>query len=516
MNLNAYIIRDYMDEPVLWECIREDLIGLPYENVDIYEHGLPAQGNTVYVISPADFMRNYEELFDGAYIITGPCEQSIPKEPVSVLCIAGTKSPLEIRREIQRVFHFFYKWEVSLYQLLSRNAPLREYGVCSLEIFDNPITMYNPGHRNVFFCEKQKPKHLMLFHEEDIDAYLPDVEIEELRLDPVFQASIYATRPTIYPADMWGYRILYDNVRVEDVYVARIMICEYDHPIRDSDYPLLRVLACFLSHGLRHQDILFDNHPKGFDDCISQLVQGQQPEEALLQSALTAYKWHITDLYFCVLIPVNTYDQRMRSVSSVCSRLESSIAESAAIINKGQILLIVNQKRALSTRDEILAQLIYIQRENLLKAGVSNTFSNLMELSEYYQQALVALSIGSESNEMLWTFRYEKYAYRHLLIRASEGFSVEALCPAGLLRLIRYDREHKRTYTRSLKAFIENHMSVSRAIRQLYLQRATFIYQLKRIKEISGLNLNDKSSQFQLLIVFQIMDERKYELPAIM
>ena len=90
---------------------------------------------------------------------------------------------------------------------------------------------------------------------------------------------------------------------------------------------------------------------------------------------------------------------------------------------------------------------------------------------------------------------------------------MDALCPFGLLQLMQYDRMHRRTYTRSLKAFIENQMSVSKAIQQLYIQRATFIYQLKRIKEISGLDLNDKSCQFQLLIVFQIMDEKKYELP---
>ncbi len=513
MNLNAYIIKEYLEETILWEHIQEDLTGLPYENVDLYERETCPERDTVYVISPSSFAEDQGKLLCGAYIVTGVCEQGEGEYPVSVICIDSIKSPIKILREVQRIFHFFYEWEIELYQLLGRNASLREYGVCSLEIFNNPLTMYTPGHRNIFCCEKQKPKALRLFHEEDINAYLPASEIEELRLDPVFQASVYEEQPAIYPADMWGYRILYDNVRIEGVYMARIMVCEFDHPLRDADHALLRVLASFLSQGLKYQDILFNSHPKGFDECMFQLLQGCQPEETLLQAALDAWKWLVTDAYFCVLIPVNIYDQAMHSVSAVISRLEAVIAGSAAVLNKEQILLIVNQSRALSTRDEILSQLIYIQRENLLKAGVSNVFTNLRNLSEYYRQAFVALSIGLEENETFWTFRYENYAYRHLLLRASEGSSIEALCPDGLLKLIQYDREHKRTYTRSLKAFLENQMSVSRTIRQLYLQRATFIYQLKRIKEISGLNLNEKSSQFQLLIVFQIMDEKKYELP---
>ena len=515
MKLNAYVIREFLKGPVLWDSIGEDLTGMPYENADLYEEGLSLETDTVYVISPADFLQNYTAFSCGAYVVAGSCHQETAGYGVSVICVDSTEKPQEILRGLRRIFRMFDKWEIALYRLLGRNAPLREYGVCSLEIFGNPITMYTPGHRNIFCCEKQKPKSLRLFHEEDINAYLPNGEIEELRLDPVFQASVHAMRPAVYPADMWGYRILYDNVRLEGIYVARIMICEFDQPLRDCDHMLLRVLAGFLSQALGHQDILFNSHPRGFDECISRLIQGNQPEETVFSAALEAWHWDVGDSYFCVLIPVSSYDQVMRSVSAVSSRLEASIAGSAAVINKDQIVLIVNQSRALSTRDEILSQLIYIQRENLLKAGVSNTFTSLLDLSEYYRQALVALSIGSKSNEMLWTFRYENYAYRHLLQRASEGSSIEALCPAGLLKLIRYDQKHKRAYTRSLKAYMENQMSVSRTIRQLYLQRATFIYQLKRIKEISGLNLHEKSSQFQLLIVFQIMDEKKYELPQI-
>ncbi len=516
MNLNAYVVREFLKEPVLWDSIREELIDMPYENADLYERGLLPEADTVYVISPGDFQRDWETFTCGAYLVVGACQQNPSGYGFSVICLENAKNLLEILRELRRVYCMFNRWEIALYQLLGRNASLREYGVCSLEIFGNPITMYTPGHRNIFCCEKQKPKSLRLFHEEDINAYLPNAEIEELRLDPVFHASVHAMRPAIYPADMWGYRLLYDNVRIEGIYVARIMICEFDQPLRDCDHLLLRVLAGFLSRGLEHQDILINGHPKGFDECMSQLIQGFQPEETLLGAALEDYHWDVEDSYFCVLIPINSYDQVMRSVSAVSSRLEASIEGSAAVINKDQILLIVNEARALSTRDEILSQLIYIQRENLLKAGVSNTFTNLLNLSEYYKQALVALSIGSESNGMLWTFRYENYAYRHLLLKASGGSSIEALCPAGLHKLIQYDQKRRRAYTRSLKAYIENQMSVSRTIRQIYLQRATFLYQLKRIKEISGLNLNDKNTQFQLLIVFQIMDEKKYELPQIL
>ena len=48
--------------------------------------------------------------------------------------------------------------------------------------------------------------------------------------------------------------------------------------------------------------------------------------------------------------------------------------------------------------------------------------------------------------------------------------------------------------------------------RKLYLQRATFLYQLQRILEISGLKLDDHKVRLELLIAFEIMDEMHMKL----
>ena len=62
MKLNAYVIREFLKGPVLWDSIGEDLTGMPYENADLYEEGLSLETDTVYVISPADFLQNYTDV----------------------------------------------------------------------------------------------------------------------------------------------------------------------------------------------------------------------------------------------------------------------------------------------------------------------------------------------------------------------------------------------------------------------------------------------------------------------
>lgn len=70
---------------------------------------------------------------------------------------------------------------------------------------------------NDFFSERDKGKQLQFFHEEEVNAFLPDEEIDVLKLDSEFISTIDSTKPGIFSENMWGYRILYYNIRISDI-----------------------------------------------------------------------------------------------------------------------------------------------------------------------------------------------------------------------------------------------------------------------------------------------------------
>ena len=72
--------------------------------------------------------------------------------------------------------------------------------------------------------------------------------------------------------------------------------------------------------------------------------------------------------------------------------------------------------------------------------------------------------------------------------------------------LIDYDREHNRSYANILKTYLQCNMSVAKAMKRLYVQRATLLYQLKRIDEISQLDLQDYQTRLYLMIYFAVSD----------
>lgn len=512
MNLNLYIISDYINQKVLHSFIKDNLIDCPLAGVTLYNSDSAPLDGWLYLITASDWKKDSVLFTSGQFVIWDWDRDCEDNNKVSCIGIDKEKTIYQLFFSIQKIFERFQQWEVQLYQHLTQHHTLREFGSSAQEFLENPISMYTAGLRNIFFCERHYPGKQMLFNEKDIEAYLPYEDIEALRLDKEFIKTVDAQEPQIFPDEFWGYRILYDNIRINGIYVARVMACEIERPIRNSDYAILRKLAEFLKVGIEQQETLINNHPKDFDSTIHQLIDGKPPAPELLDTVLKALDWKETDTYFCILIPISIHDKAIHTVHTFCTRLESQIAGSVSLIIKDYFMVLVNMRHAIQTRTEILSNLAYLLREGLLKAGISTEFSNLHQLIHYYNQAKTALSIGYETDPTIWYYRYEKYAYRHLLRCAAGDLPVEALCPEGLLRLIQYDYKHKREYTRSLKVYLENNMSITQTIRILYMQRSTFIYQLKRIQEISGMELKDKKTRIHLLLVFQIIDEKNTDI----
>ena len=112
--------------------------------------------------------------------------------------------------------------------LFLEEAPLNSYGNAIMAITRNPVCLYSEDMRLLFFSEQKKELKYRLFLDSDINHYLPDSDIEELKIDKEYNATMDAIDPAIFSANHWGYRILYYNIRFDGVYVARLMFCETD------------------------------------------------------------------------------------------------------------------------------------------------------------------------------------------------------------------------------------------------------------------------------------------------
>ncbi len=515
MNINSYILLDYLKIPVRKSYLKSSNLQRPLRGIAFFREGRRPEPSYATLVQSKELETALRNVETGCFLCphtAGGADSPMPEKAVSqttpdVIFVDGSVDMTELYEAVRGVFQEFEELEQKMNGLIREDAPLNLFGNALLPYLYNPISLYSENMRLIFYSERKKALKERIYFEHELNMFLPDEEIQELKIDKEYNETIDAVEPFIFSANRWGYRILCHNLREGGIYIARLMALETDRPLRQSDYALLLYLADYVLYMMNKKEMHFNNHPRYLDECLQQLMEGQKAKREHLEIALTDMGWRRDDRYLCVVVFASRYDQRIRGTIPLALRLEKTLQESAALVRDDQIILLVNLSRNSFPRMDILQRLVYILREGMLKAGVSREFRSVELAGDYYQQAVTAVWIGNRKNPMFWCYYYEDYALARLLEKGRDGRCTQSLIPSGLRRLMDYDERKHQRLTHALKIYLRQNMRIADTIRVLYMQRATFLYQLKRIQEISGLKLDQPDVRLELLIVFRIMDE---------
>lgn len=90
--------------------------------------------------------------------------------------------------------------------------------------------------------------------------------------------------------------------------------------------------------------------------------------------------------------------------------------------------------------------------------------------------------------------------------KCTENTIAEVLIPEGLKSLMEYDQQRNHNYTQTLRLYLRNDRNIAKTIREAYMHRSTFLYQIKRIQEILKMDLDDPEVRLLLLMAFHILD----------
>ena len=168
--------------------------------------------------------------------------------------------------------------------------------------------------------------------------------------------------------------------------------------------------------------------------------------------------------------------------------------------------MFVNLTRFGGTVEDVYRKLLLFLRDSFLKAGISRTFTGFREMMYDYRQARIALETGSRCRPYQWVHSFEDTALFYMLQNASGEFPVK-ICSSEKVRLLwEYDKEHQTEFYKTLKVYLENNENAVKSARKLFIHRSTFLYRLERIKEMTGLDLNDPDMHLYCLLSYRILE----------
>jgi purine catabolism regulator len=268
-----------------------------------------------------------------------------------------------------------------------------------------------------------------------------------------------------------------------------------------------------------------------FDDLLSS-DEGRQ-RKALERSTFFNFDKNLS--YSVIIITIRDIDSLMKltpnntnylhhlnnKLMSIVERLSKSRKEKIIYGNKSDRMIILYSSELGKNKLELKNEIFKFCEEVFAYAEIESIKEN------------ISIGIGRNYSEVgkLWMSNREAQRAVENLIGSREGhpihyddlgiyriLSYEELKPELfhfykeiLEPLVKYDREKDSDLVKTLKKYFECRSNLKKVSEEMYTHYNTIIYRMQRIKEITGINLEDPNERLNLEISLKIYDILKTE-----
>lgn len=509
--LNMQIIADALEERSarIRSYAAEDTCRL--EDVKIFSKEKTLKKKYVYVIQAGHVDESFSAYTGIPFIIIGEADATLFPKNSPVIQVAGDCSHVEIFDLVQETFEKYRKWDWALQKAINSKKPLDEILLASMEIFRNPMFIHDA---DFFILSCPKHDHRMLYWETDprTGRKMPPMStINDFKLDTEYLDGLVKKEPVIFSADQRGYRILYVNLWCNGKYEGRILVDEVQDTIRPGDLYAMEYLGKLIEMCIQTKTLLWMGIEDEMEQFFSDVLHEKMQDEQQILNYLQLLNWHIHDRYLCLRIITEQKSYSLVSSSVTLGQIDAQLSCGHAFLYDNSIAAIINLSYGNTTAQKILKELAIILREGLLKIGVSSETSNFLLLPKAYQQARIALDLGRMSDSMYWYYYFEDYMLGYMVQCAIKEVPIQLLCATALYKLQDYDRENNTELYQTLFVFLRLERNLLKTSTELFIHRSTLSYRLKRIRKITGADLDDPRERLRLLMSFYMLEGKDFK-----
>jgi DNA-binding PucR family transcriptional regulator len=260
----------------------------------------------------------------------------------------------------------------------------------------------------------------------------------------------------------------------------------------------LEQAAMVLAMELSHRQRMLDAQHALERDLVDDLLAGLDDGVAVARGELLGHD--LTGPRCVVLVhwQEDSGDALLRAVEWVAAELHLDVLVSH---RDDAVVLVVDPGAWWSDRDRWPAlheRIVAALGSPSAALGVGGLASTPSELTRSHREAAQALAIRSASHNPFGVTRFDDLGVYRILAGGEGRRDVERFVREWLGTLIDYDAAHSGDMVQTLGEYCESGGNYDRTAHELGIHRSTLRYRLRRIRELSGRDLNDVDARFNL------------------
>ena len=396
----------------------------------------------------------------------------------------------DVLNSVLAAFEFYNSWESGLWNL-SAGSDLQTLLDYSSRVLDNPAILSDPEGNVLAMSSKYLDRDLnenWVYCKET--RQLPTAILGSPHRNNAKEPVLWSDKPQImYLPD--GTKTIGCFLQSEGQTYAALGLWELDNPIHPGHLTLVEILCEVILTVLKRTENLISFGSSV--TILSDLLDGVAVDEILLQRL--ALRCEMPWRLLCVHTPFQT---NIVSLKNLLKRMSSSGISCIPFEYQGLILCL-----APAGRWEEIVRLIFGKKElQYYVVIVSMVFDNLHALQTRYHQNLFCLKAFGDKPGIYLSESQGLPCAVSLL--ADNKCRQEFLSHPALETLSVYDGKNGTDFYQSLYYYLLYERSIQAAAQAVHVHRNSFLYRIKRILSLTGIDLEDAQLRAYLLFSFYL------------
>ena len=303
-----------------------------------------------------------------------------------------------------------------------------------------------------------------------------------------------------------GYEQMYIAINTRKN-LGHIVVSAVNRPFYDIDAEFLLLLKKFVDQQMRRDS--FVHNAKGFNyeyflrDLLDEKITAGMRGSVNMKFTGNAFSGNL----YCMVIET-ARSAEVLNIHLIRNMIESRFPYSRSIIYNGQIVTILSLDQSLVFPDEYVQAGRDFCKENQLFAGLSNCFSDIMDLHAYYSQALRAIEYGTERKNAPALFQYTDCFLDHVNGVFLQKESEVTFCHPKMRFLLDYDKKHHSELAYTLYMYLIYERNLAAASEAMNMHRTSLIYRFKKIISLIGEDYSDYKERLYLILSYEMNSKK--------
>ena len=400
------------------------------------------------------------------------------------IIMVRSRNANDVLNDILAIFDHYNHWEASLWEL-SASGSMQQVLDLGQEILENPMSIADNEGNVIAMTSVHRDKDINDYWVEMRNTLRIPVEVlgAPKRTEDDKITSWTADPEIYYMPD--GTKTIGQNLIADGEPIGAVGLWELDKPISPGHRWLFKtvcdVLVSMSSHGGKDVPI------RSEASILADLISGTHIDEDLLErlDIGCAKPWKLVMIF-------TPYQNDTTYAESLISRMTESRIACVPFHYDRKVLVLVNEKDAGMLIGEILGLGVW----NYYYAARSLPFDRLSLSETHYRHLQFVMDrIGGKPGN----YDARDYALEYILAEATEKSNTEPLHHPALKILRKYDEENHSEMYRTLYYYLLYERSNQLCADKLHIHRNSFLYRIKRIEELTGIDPDNPEERKYLM-----------------